>query len=199
MIELRLDVGKFFFLWFFGRCGSALGESSYWEGLKRRLLFFVFGVLGTGIQVNLSVCFFPKAAWISGMINNSFIFFSDFFPPSFKAVLAQVGMDMNGMDRWSTTNRNSTFCNSKAAAATHDVSHDLRTQDLDAWRIGRTEVVGRQEQGLAGEKRPNDPPWKTRSWTWTLWSTKKKPEGWKNASSCKKFLNVFVFVIVAFV
>ena len=31
------------------------------------------------------------------------------------------------------------------------------TQDLDAWRIGRTEVVGRQEQGLAGEKRPNDP------------------------------------------
>ena len=36
-------------------------------------------------------------------------------------------------------------------------SHDLRTQDLDAWRIGRTEVVGRQEQGLAGEKRPNGP------------------------------------------
>ena len=103
--RVEIGSGKFFFLWFFGRCVSALGESSYWEGLKRRLLFFVFGVLGTGIQVNLVVCAFFSPKQGGFQVWSTFAF-SYFFPPSFKAVLAQVGLDMNGTDRWSTTNRN---------------------------------------------------------------------------------------------
>ena len=81
LIELRLDVGKFFFLWFFGWCGSALGESSYWEGLKRRLLFVVFGVLGTGIQVNLSVCVFSQSRVDFRYDQQFFYLFFLFFSP----------------------------------------------------------------------------------------------------------------------
>lgn len=50
-----------------------------------------------------------------------------------------------------------------------------------------------------GKNDPMTPLWeKPEVGIWPCDPPKKKPEGWKNASSRKKFLNVFDFVIVAF-
>ena len=49
-------------------------------------------------------------------------------------------------------------CRSNSRRFPTTFSHDLRTQDLDAWRIGRTEVVGRQEQGTGRGKTTQWPP-----------------------------------------
>ena len=60
----------------------------------------MFGVLGTGIHVSLVVCvFFFQSRVDFRNDQHVCLVFSYFFPPSFKAVLAQVGLDMNGTDR----------------------------------------------------------------------------------------------------
>lgn len=126
-------------------------------GLKRRLLFFcVCGVLGTGIQVNLMcVFFFPKQGGFQ--VGSTFVFLLNFFPPSFKAVLVQVIRNGHEWTHDLQQTKTAAFFWKEITPQTpryHDQPR-LSTQDLDAWRIGRTEIVGRQEQGLPG-KRPND-------------------------------------------
>ena len=84
----------------------------------------------------------------------------------------------------------------------HDVSHDAShdVSNSGSWRLEnwKNRSCWKTRARTCRGKTTQWPPWKTRSWNLTLWSTKKKPEGWNNASSCKKFLKVFDFVIGAF-
>ena len=160
-----------------------VGRFARWSLQLRRVKLLNCVFLGRFASRELSVCcfFLPKKGWISDMMKwSTLMFFSKrFFPPSIKALLAQVGMHMNGQMIYNKQKHTCVLLkeNTLPDTTTFPRHHPrLSTQDLDAWRIGRTEVVGRQEQGRPGK---NDPMTlaKTRKLDSSfLWSTKKKQE-----------------------